>query len=194
MTGEFSILAWVYLNSYNVANSGCTICTWVSPGYTTYPFHYVFQSNGILRLNSNNEPIDTLSVIPLETWTHVAVARKATGEVRHYINGVFNNIGNQTIPSGPVSGEGIFTIGRKDGQWFDGLIDDLGISNRYLTPIEIEYAFNTGNNNISLSSTSTTNGTLTDAVDMQGIATVEGNLSAKGELGGTIDGQTTIIL
>lgn len=194
LTGEFSILAWVYLNSYNVANSGCTICTWVSPGYTTYPFHYVFQSNGILRLNSNNEPIDTLSVIPLETWTHVAVARKATGEVRHYINGVFNNIGNQTIPSGPVSGEGIFTIGRKDGQWFDGLIDDLGISNRYLTPIEIEYAFNTGNNNISLSSTSTTNGTLTDAVDMQGIATVEGNLSAKGELGGTIDGQTTIIL
>ena len=128
----------------------------------------------------------------MNTWTHVAVTRSATGVVKHYINGVFNSTGNQTVPSGPVTGENIFTISRKDAQWFDGLIDDLGVVAREMSDTEILSAYNKSNNGISIASNSGANGQLSDKIDMQGIATVNGTISAKGALEASITGTTTL--
>lgn len=218
LDAELSISAWINPDTYSPGPGGAVICTWVSPGFTTYPFHWVIQTNGLIRLNANNIPIDGVTQIPTGVWSHVAVTRSASGLVKHYLNGVLDNSGNQTVPAGPVTGENIFTISRKDTQWFDGNIDDLAIGGTELSADEILMIYNMGNNGISVADLSGAYGTLKGigalvgtingqatvqgdligtapnllAGQIDGFATVIGTLTAKGALVGVINGQSTI--
>jgi len=75
--------------------------------------------------------------LPLDTWTHVAVTFDGTS-LRLYVDGTLTNT---TAISGAMSGsDGPLRIGGNAiwNEWFDGLIDELRIYDRALSPTEIQ--------------------------------------------------------
>ena len=82
------------------------------------------------------------SQLPLDTWTHLAVTFDGTS-LRLYVNG---NLEQTTAVSGAMSGsDGPLRIGGNAvwDEWFDGLIDELRIYSRALSPTEIQTDMNT---------------------------------------------------
>lgn len=88
--------------------------------------------------------VDSGGVAPLGAWTHVAVTY-SNGTVTTYINGVQVS---SISPPGIVLGAGTSSLrigGRElyPGEAnFDGLIDEVGIQNRALTPTEVLALYN----------------------------------------------------
>ncbi len=87
-----------------------------------------------------NEPGINGGVIPLNTWSHVAMTFDAASGVRAiYLNGV--GVGNTTFPGAIVSTNRNVLIGREDSNLpraFNGAIDEVGIYGRALTAAEIQ--------------------------------------------------------
>jgi hypothetical protein len=85
-TGDFTIEAWVYLNSYT-SGFGAQIAgthTWI----VGCDFLFVVLTSGNLYLQLGNSPAGALSstsTVPLGAWTYVAVKR-SSGTVTFYIN------------------------------------------------------------------------------------------------------------
>jgi hypothetical protein len=82
----------------------------------------------------------------LSTWYHVAgVYNAATGTLSTYVNGVLDNgILNGTIPAAQFNQAVNVNIGRRTGGfYFNGMIDEVRIYNRALTPAEIQADMNT---------------------------------------------------
>src|SRR5207247_1968842 len=112
----------------------------------------VQNSGGSINLFSaihqtgGKEPNVQGGTIPLNTWTHVAMTfDSAIGQYVLYVNGAPVA---STLSAGPI-----FTtshnvqIGREDsyiGRLFDGLVDEVEIFSRALTPSEIQAIFNAG--------------------------------------------------
>ncbi len=86
------------------------------------------------------------TVRTLNTWYHVAGVYNATARTLDiYVNGVLDNgvlIG--TVPASQVNSPVNVNVGRRTGGYhFNGLIDEVRITDRALTPAEIQAAMNT---------------------------------------------------
>ena len=78
-----------------------------------------------------------IAQLALDTWTHVAVTFDGTS-LRLYVDGT---LANTTAVSGAMGGsDGPLRIGGNAiwNEWFDGLIDELRIYDRALSPTEIQ--------------------------------------------------------
>ena len=81
------------------------------------------------------------AALPANTWTHLATTYDGSA-LRLYLNGTQVRTlavsGAMTVSTGPLSlgGNAIWT------DWFAGLMDDVRVSNRALTPAEIESDMN----------------------------------------------------
>lgn len=88
----------------------------------------------------------SLADFTLATWYHVVVTY-AAGVVKLYVNGSYVGTDNTTNTSIPNT-TGYFSIGRVEkyaSNYYDGLIDEVGIWSRELTSGEVTTLYNSGN-------------------------------------------------
>lgn len=84
----------------------------------------------------------TSGIIPLNEWTHVAVSRDTAGRFKVYVNGKLDNAVGGPPFAGSLENEGDFVIGynrlaRGQDFFFDGLVDEVRISDTDLKPDEL---------------------------------------------------------
>lgn len=86
------------------------------------------------------------------TWYHVVgTATTGTNNLKIYVNGT--NVSSDTVAgAGIYNGTAAFQIGHADGpfagssnQYFDGIIDEVGVWSRVLTGAEVAELYNSGN-------------------------------------------------
>jgi hypothetical protein len=83
--------------------------------------------------------------LPLNTWTHLAMTYDGT-TLRLYINGA--EVGSRPVSGSVVTSSSALRIGGNAvwGEYFGGLIDEVRIYNRALSPQEIQTDMNTAIN------------------------------------------------
>jgi glucose/arabinose dehydrogenase len=135
---------------------GMTVEAWIRPAVTTQwrtilmkeyagGFAYVLDVSGRphTAIHTGTERgLFGAAAVPLDTWTHVAATYDGT-TLRMYVNGVESSYS-------PTSGNirtdgGVLRIGGNSvwGEYFNGLIDEVRIYNRALTPAQISTDMNT---------------------------------------------------
>ena len=124
-TGAFTLEAWIY----NTTNPGANqiIFDFRSSNPQWAPTFYLNATTNYLRFVANgNTLIESAAAIPLNTWTHIALAKSGTS-TKMFVNGTQSGptyTDNNTYIQGPL------TLGaRFDGTTaFYGYIDDVRIS------------------------------------------------------------------
>ena len=117
--------------------------TWTAPNYQygieldggTTPHFYVGTTGGLLGAQMGGP-------LPISQWSNLAVVFNGT-QVQFYLNGVLVN----ALPvSTSITARGnVMNVGadERPGQFFKGLMDDLRIYNRALSPSEVQSDMNT---------------------------------------------------
>lgn len=135
-TGAFTWEFWIYPRSYTAGafmnkNHGNA-----SPWHARY-LYFENGTNGRLVYNYYNgysSTVTTTSTVPLDTWTHVALAHDING-VRIYFNGILAGSGGAGAPgTGQYSGKGFFIGGgynqpspEASGPTLDGRMDEVRV-------------------------------------------------------------------
>jgi hypothetical protein len=141
--------------------TGATLAAWVRPSSisATWRTVVVKESTGglVYSLFSNthlNKPSGHViaggayreavgpAQLPLNTWTHLALTYDGAN-VRLYVNG--NQVASATATGNMATSALPLRIGGNAvwSEWFKGLIDELRVYNRALSPAELQSAMNT---------------------------------------------------
>jgi hypothetical protein len=140
LTSGMTLMAWVRPTS-STQTGNRTIMRRETNGY----WLYAGRTNGILDNNTlqpgggvvigSTQSVDTNTALAVNTWTHVALTYEG-GAVRLYVNGtqVDTDTANGSISSGTSQ---LWIGGNNNGEYFQGLIDEVRIYNRGLTQAEI---------------------------------------------------------
>lgn len=127
-----------------------TIELWVNPLNTNN--HIIFNKNGdyFLYFNasgnvvfnatyeSNQTTISSISTLPTNTWTHIAIAHDADNRTLLFING--SNEATQTANGTINSSTGVLSIGTSPGfSNYNGTIDSFAIYNRTFAHKEVSW-------------------------------------------------------
>ena len=168
--GSFTLDAWIFLESTPLAFEFAPIVSkWddVPEGVDNQRNYFISATNNLggLRLRCdvsqtgtfqpgvNTSRVFSTTIIPLNTWTHVAcVFNAATPGITQYINGqpdvpIFSQISPTVID--PFDNDRPILIGAGDlggfhRNFFDGNIDEVELFNRTLSGTEILSIFNAG--------------------------------------------------
>jgi len=147
ITGDLTIQAWIEPDSVSYIAQGEIIGKWAA-GDASY---YFALKDGELQMRISSTGSDYYNYeetsnanLNINTWYHLAGVYDASAQdIKLYINGVEESttvIG--TIPSSIHSGsENVKIGGWWPGYYFDGIIDEVKIYNRVLTPNEISHIF-----------------------------------------------------
>ena len=131
-TGDFTMEAWVYLNSYNGTwgsqLAGCHTfavgADWLWSINTTGKLYFQITSGG------GSGVLTSTTSVPLSTWTYVTVVR-SSGYMTFYINGI--NAGGSGTYATSMASTTNFSIGAdltgNAGSMLNGYIDDMRLSN-----------------------------------------------------------------
>ena len=105
-TGDWTAEAWIYITSYSLVNS-----VFAKGGSTTDWFLATNNSNGRLCIGvgATSYFTSTGSVVPLNTWCHVALVRSGT-TLSTYFNGILD--GTVSIGSVNFTSTGTLNLGR----------------------------------------------------------------------------------
>lgn len=134
VTGDFSVSAWVNVDTYPV--SGGTLFGQES-GFTG--FYINGPTNKIAFYNGGFQ--DGTTSVPLDTWTHVLVTyNSATTTFTFYVNGV--TAGTQV--SALASWTPVDMLGLAGNAGLDGSLDEVAVWSRVLTAGEIAAVYNSG--------------------------------------------------
>ena len=137
-TGADSVSAWIYKEGLGEGDVYARIIDNGKTILKTVASNLVFYSDGATATNS------AANSIRLNTWYHIVVTRDSTGaNTNFYVNGVLSGSVNQDSGT-PVAGTTNVIIGNNSGQshTFDGLISDVRVYSRVLTPDEIKVIYN----------------------------------------------------
>jgi hypothetical protein len=142
---SFTIAAWAYLSSDSAFATVVSQDTTVDSGfyleYAQFVNRWDFARRSANTLDSSTDSAESDSAPELNTWTPlVGVFNAATDELQLYVNG--QPQGETTDPT-PYASNGDFVIGRsissgQDGAYFPGLIGNVEVFNRALTPAQAE--------------------------------------------------------
>lgn len=149
LTNAITIDAWVNPNSLPPPNDLDAIVTKWAQDFSGTQFSdsyglWLINDNGTIRLFSAilqtaDEPHIQGGVIPLNTFSHVAMTFDgATGQYLLYVNG--QEVASRVFPGNIFATDRNVLIGREDStspRPFSGLIDEVEIFNRALSPAEI---------------------------------------------------------
>jgi Concanavalin A-like lectin/glucanases superfamily len=84
-------------------------------------------------------PLDARGTVqlPLNAWTHLATTHDGT-TLRLYVNSV--EVGSRTVAGALLTSTGALRIGGNSawGEFFQGLIDEIRVHNRALSPAEVQ--------------------------------------------------------
>lgn len=136
-----SLTFWMYREP---TQSGLgNMISWGASNESRARFSIAVQSDGKLYFVGENNDVDLgYSVVPPQTWTHVAITY-ANQTIKSYINGVLNgppvtiNTFNTSPAFGLILGEG--PPNRRTGQeYFLGKLDEIGIYDRELNASEVQ--------------------------------------------------------
>jgi hypothetical protein len=110
-----------------------------------YPGNYEFRvkDNTIQFLHQTSESTDynlyiSTSQITAGEWHHAAVSVEEGGLVEFYLDGISAGSMTQLDAFGLLNDESLRIGGRKDDRFFNGILDDVYIYERALTPHQIE--------------------------------------------------------
>lgn len=148
ITGNISISAWVYLDSYTNYNGIISKCN----TNIAYPYDvYTVVTTGKLRFwmgngnSANDDYWDSTDAIPLTTWTHIVITRES-GTVKMYINGSLDSTDTGFSATTADGGDDLYIGNRIDsGTDLAGDIAQIGIWNKVLSVDEISALYNSGN-------------------------------------------------
>jgi alpha-tubulin suppressor-like RCC1 family protein len=138
-SGQFTIEAWVNWNGTGTSPAVCGNDNW--SGGNNAGFYLFLNSTGTISLGAhsgayNTQPIvyTSTNTVPASTWTHIAMSRDSSNDVRTFINGVVDptvtNISQSlNLQSGTTPTFHIGAVVRDGGiqQAFPGLISNLRI-------------------------------------------------------------------
>jgi hypothetical protein len=137
-TGDFTIEACVYGNSWNSVNPiialGDGAVGGGSPVYSGWAMRYDLTNGlGIYRFDGSETSLFSGATVPTNTWNHMAISR-SSGTLRMFINGVqvysaantttYNNVNSNTLKIG-----GNWVIGGGVVTWVNGFISNVRIVN-----------------------------------------------------------------
>jgi hypothetical protein len=135
--------------------SGMTIEAWVNPAalsgwrtvalksvpggltYALYAHDNAPRPAGTVNTGGIDVAAAGTSALALNTWTHLAVTFGG-GTLRIYVNGI--QVGSRAVSGTLLTSAGALTIGGNTvwPEWFAGLVDEVRVYNRALTPAEIQ--------------------------------------------------------
>lgn len=146
LTTEATLTAWVYLNQLP-SSAGHTMHIAGKSGYARDLDLQVDVDNKIRFYTGPGGPISVSSntVVQVGQWYHVVATYKANVEESMYVNGVLEN--TTPIAYAREANGNPFTIGENltfTGRYFYGLIDEVELFNRALSPSEIQVNYNAG--------------------------------------------------
>jgi hypothetical protein len=124
----FTIRCWIKLNAYRVGVDG--VIMYFQDGLGNFPWYFVMAGNVLVFswLNGGSNPrlFDT-TVIPLNTWTHVAVEVTGATTVKFYVNDVLSSTQSSgtAIPTGFGTGGGLHIGGDSGTNQLNGVIDEF---------------------------------------------------------------------
>jgi hypothetical protein len=140
--------------------TGMTLELWVNPSalsgwrtallkeapsglsYSLYGHDNVPRPAATVNTGGTDQSAVDSSPLALNTWTHLATTYDGA-TLRLYVNGV--QVGNVAVTGSLTTSTGALRIGGNAiwGEYFSGLIDEVRIYNRALTPQEIQNDMNT---------------------------------------------------
>jgi hypothetical protein len=112
------------------------------PGDMSYGLYSVSQSNGpwaeISRTGGARSLTSSTTALPVNVWTHVAATYDGS-QLRVYVNAV--QVASVAATGNILASTGAMRIGGNTiwaNEWFHGIIDEVRIYNRALSPSELE--------------------------------------------------------
>jgi len=142
--GQYSVAAWIWISGTVTARQ-----TIIARG-AGEPFSLFVEDDGKLGayIRTSSGAVTAYSTGPLapDSWQHVAITYQ-DGMLRLYVNGVEDV--TEPHSGGPTIFSSYLTIGsaparvfpEASGRYFGGLIDDVRIYNRVLSPTEVDTIF-----------------------------------------------------
>ena len=121
-----------------------TIMLKESPGFMAYALYADTDSNrpsGHVVVGSDLDVRGT-AALASNTWTHLTASYDGAN-LRLYVNGT--QVASRAVSGSMLASTGVLRIGGNNtwGEWYGGLIDDIRIYNRALTPSEVQADMNT---------------------------------------------------
>ena len=137
LTNNMTLSAWVRPTG---ATGWRTVLMKERPGgqsYSLYASSGVAAPSGWMVVGSAEQELLSPSPLPANVWSHLAFTYDGAF-TRLYINGV--EVINQPLTGSAVVGTGALKIGGNAiwGEWFAGLIDEVRLYNRALTPTQLQ--------------------------------------------------------
>ncbi len=135
-----TLVAWI--NPTNLGHSDARILEKANSAGADdgFRFRYNPPNNRVgFRINYDNNVDSEINSVHSNVWSHVAVTFTEEGLVRLYVNGVQSSSG-MTGNASTITSENNLAIGNRASNYirpFDGLIDDVMVFNKVLTPNEI---------------------------------------------------------
>ena len=151
LAGDFSIDMWAKPKAFT-PGPGFDFLITKNDGFLseTANFQVTMSPTGVMRFIIGGgagtglfQFIDAPSAIPLNQWSHIAVVRSSTS-LELYINGVKVTSASRTVSQTTNNNPVVFGAATISGAEFNGLIDEVEIFNRALSPEEIEDIFDAG--------------------------------------------------
>jgi hypothetical protein len=133
-----SVTAWIYPRTFGggggygvVFNNGALMCYMI--GWDA--------SFACVQNYGGNPALAQSGAIALNQWQLLTIVRKSDGTVTLYVNGVRSGLADQNVGTPDLSGQ-YFIGSRFDGLYpFNGLIDEMRVYNRTLSPSEIQVIY-----------------------------------------------------
>jgi len=139
-TGSITIEAWIKITEYK---SWAAIVSKGDYNYSDYGYALTQDNSGHIRFYGNNAAISSYSIIPLNTWTHVAITY-SNSYLYFYINGMLDKSNYQTINI--VNNTTPLKIGidpPEIAEYWKGNIDEVRIWNTVRTQSQVVSDMNT---------------------------------------------------
>jgi hypothetical protein len=133
----------IYLTVMHKRGIGTSESQEQKPGYQIILGSDQHLTFGAVANDATSKAVKSRSTIPLDSWTHIAVSRDASGKISLYINGAKEDESRGPLP-GSLTNDGVLTVGANrfmmaKPPFWEGLIDEVRISATALDPTDLLY-------------------------------------------------------
>ena len=144
-TGEITLEAWIKPCDFTSAGY-----IWVrnTDSYANIQYSGYLESDNSLRIKVMGTAWNTGYVFPVDKWKHIVVTIKSSGLIKYYIDGEYKDqYSCPVIVSHPTDR---FNIGARNNgaaghaYYFDGLVDEVRVYARLLSPEEVLQHYKSG--------------------------------------------------
>jgi hypothetical protein len=128
-SGDFTIEAWLYRTASGAASDSGMVSRGAPSTLNGFVFAYTSANVLTFNFNYSGAIVTGVTVIPANTWTHVAVSRNGS-TFRLFVNGVVDATATSTN-SQTTNASDVFYVGRAgydSGRIVTGYLDDVRLT------------------------------------------------------------------